>query len=74
MVELSDDVSLVELDVKPEWVGKSLIDINLRKKYAVNVVAISRGASVSVNIDPTQPLEEGMKLIVIADTAKLAKL
>ena len=74
MVELTADISLVELDVKEEWIGKTLIDLNLRKKYGINVVAMNKNNTVVINIDPTHPLEEGTKLIVIADTSKLAKL
>ena len=32
MISLSRDVSMVELDVKDEWVGKNLIELDLRKK------------------------------------------
>ena len=74
MMELSSDVSIVELDVKNDWVGKSLIELNVRKKYGINIVAIRNDDGVQVNIDPEAPLESNMKLIVIANTAKLAKL
>ena len=74
MIELSRDVSMIELDVKPEWVGKNLLELRLRKKYAINIVAIRQGNHVSINIDPEMPLESAMKLIVIAHRAKLGKL
>lgn len=74
MIELSDEVSMVELDIKDEWVGKSLIDLSLRKKYSINVVAIRNNDNISTTIDPAQPLLKGMQLIVIADTIKLQKL
>ena len=74
MVSLARNVSMIELDMKAEWAGKNLIQLNLRKKYSVNVVAIRRGDSVSVDIDPHAPLEAQDKLIVIANTAKLSKL
>lgn len=74
MISLSKDVSMVEIDVKDEWIGKNLIELNLRKKYGMNIVAIKRGESVSVNINPEQILENGNTLIVIANTAQLAKL
>ena len=74
MVSLARNVSMIELDMKAEWAGKNLIQLNLRKKYSVNVVAIRRGDSVSVDIDPNAPLEAQDKLIVIANTAKLSKL
>jgi len=74
IVELSKDVSMVELDMKPQWAGKSLIELNLRKKYAINVVAILKGDEVITSIDPEMPLENNMKLIVIAEVNKLDKL
>lgn len=74
MIEFSDDVSMVDIDVKEEWSGKSLIELDLRKKYSINVVAIKHGEKVITAIDPSMPLKKGMSLIVIADTAKLRKL
>ncbi len=73
MMELSSDVSIVELEVKNEWIGKTLIELNVRKKHGINVVAIRKGLNVQVNIDPEAPLESDMKLVVIANTAKLIK-
>lgn len=74
VMELSGEVSLIEIPAKAEWEGKSLIELNLRKKHGVNVVALKRGESIDVTIDPNQPLAEGDCLVVIAETAKLHKL
>ncbi|MBQ3012230.1 MAG: TrkA family potassium uptake protein [Clostridia bacterium] len=74
MISLSDEVSMVEIDVKEDWIGKNLIELNLRKKYGVNVVALKKGDHVSVSVNPEQLLDAETSLIVIANTAKLAKL
>jgi len=74
MLSLSKDVSVVEIDVKDEWCGKNLIELNLRKKYGFNIVAIKRGERVDVNITPELVLDAEATLIVIANTAKLGKL
>ena len=74
IMELSDQVSMVELEVRDEWVGKTLLELNLRRKYTINVVAICEDQEVRVNIDPEQPLDKSMRLIVIANTSDLAKL
>ena len=74
IMDLSDDISMVELEVKKEWVGKNLLELNLRHLYTINVVAICQGEAVQVNIDPKKPLEKNMKLIVIANTSGLNKL
>lgn len=74
IIELSKDVSMIELDVRSEWVGKNLLELNLRRKYSINVVAIVQDNNVCINIDPEQPLDKSMKLIVIANPSKLSKL
>ena len=74
MVSLAKNVSMIELDVMPEWRGKNLIELNLRKKYSINVVALRRGDMGSVDIDPHEPLSDRVKLIVIANAEKLSKL
>ena len=74
MISLSKNVSMVEIDVKNEWIGKNLIELNLRKKYGFNIVAIKKGEDVNVNIRPEQALGGDMKLIVIANTTDLGKL
>ena len=36
MISLSKDVSIVEIDVKKEWLGKNLVELNLRKKQKLD--------------------------------------
>ena len=74
VIELSKEVSMVEMEVRPEWVGKTLIELNLRRKYGLNVVAARRGGDISVSLDPEKPLTKEQRLIVIGSTEKLSKL
>ena len=74
LLELSRDVSMVEVSVQPEWVGKSLLELNLRRKYGINIVAIREGGTVSVSIDPEKPLSKEARLLVIGNTARMGKL
>ena len=73
IIDLSGDVSMIELEVRPEWQGKTLQELDLRRKLSINVVAIREGDAVRIDIDPTRPLTAQMQLIVIAHTAKLGK-
>ena len=74
IIELSRDVSMLELEVRPEWVGKTLTELSLRKKYSINVVAVVKNSQISIDVDPEKPLEAGMKLIVIANVEKIKRL
>ncbi len=74
IIELSKNVSMIELDVKKEWIGKNLLELNLRKKYSINVIAIRQNDDVRIDVDPSELLTADMKLIVVANTNKLNKL
>ncbi len=74
ILDLSDDASMIELEIRPEWVNKNLKELNLRKRYSINIVAVIEDEKVHVNIDPEKPLQKEMSLIVIADRSALAKL
>ena len=73
-IELSKEVSMIEMDVKTEWIGKTLIELNLRKKYGINVVAARKGNIFLTTIEPTLSLEKDMQLIVIAEISKIQKI
>ena len=74
IIELSQNVSMVEIDVKKEWISKTLIELNLRKKHSINVIAIKENNKIDINVDPTLPLHPEMKLIVVGNKTKLLKL
>lgn len=74
LVDLGEDISVFHFDVRAEWVGKTLIELNLRQKYGINVVALGLDGNVTAEIDPNLPLQQGMQLIIIADPAKLKKI
>jgi len=39
-IELSQDFSIFEIPIMPEWTGKTIVDIDVRKKYNLNILAI----------------------------------
>lgn len=74
IADISDDISIIELNVKAEWIGKSLRELELRKKHSVNVIALNKNKNVEIVIHPDTIIEENMKMIVIADKKEIDKL
>lgn len=70
-IELSPKYSLVEMDIPAAWCGKTLIELQVREKFGLNVIGIKDGGSVSVNLDPKVPLRSGTVLIVVGDNRDL---
>ncbi len=75
-IEISQRVRMVEVEIKPEWVGKTLRELKLRNKYQVNVIALkeSMDSDVMMNIDPDMKLKEGMSLWLVVDKNNVERL
>jgi len=71
IAEISDSVSIFELDVKPEWCGKTLAELNLRKNHGINVIALLKDGNAEMIISPDTVLDGSIKLIVVADKKKM---
>lgn len=68
-LELSDEHSIVELVANEKLSGNSLIDLDIRAKYGINIVAIKRDRDIIVSPQAEEEIQEGDILIVIgADT------
>ena len=74
LIDLSEDISVIEIPVREKWVGKTLIELDLRKKYAINIIAIRNGEDILVNIDPNVQLSKEMQLVVIINKTDINKL
>lgn len=51
-IEFSNDYSIVEVKVPHSWVGKSIIDLEIRKRYGVTIIAINTTGSLNMDISP----------------------
>ena len=71
---LTDDVSINELRLPYSWAGKSLVQLGIRTRYGVSVIAIKRGEKLIVAIDPNSALEQGDVLVLLGSNHELEKL
>lgn len=72
-IELSPDYSMVEAPVPEHWVGKGLMELDVRRKFGINVVGIIRGKNVSVNMLPEEKFEAGDMMIIVGENKILNK-
>lgn len=72
--DISATSSLIEMYPRKDWVGKSLRELELRKKYKVNVVAVMQGDDFNITMDPDAPLKQEEKLLITIKKKDLAKL
>lgn len=72
--ELSREFSMAEFPVPGEWVGKSLQELQLRESHDINIIAIKKGETVEINLDPEKPMEADWHLMAIGKNEVLEKL
>ncbi|GEN83977.1 ktr system potassium uptake protein C [Sporosarcina luteola] len=64
-LELSDEYSIVEIRANEKIAGSTLIDLDIRAKYGVNIVAIKRQTQILVSPQAIEEIELNDILIVI---------
>jgi len=62
---LAADSSLVEVHLPPEFVGKTLAELEIRKRYQVLVVAIKRGDGLLLATGGDERLQPGDVLVLV---------
>ena len=73
-IELAPDYSIMEVVALPEWLGKTLKEINMRSSYGINVMAIKQGLDINIAVGPDDQIKEGDVLVVIGHNDDLKKI
>ena len=72
-IEIGDEHAIFEVSVPKDWIGKTIGEIDIRKKYGINILGIKDGKKLNVNVIPSQILSLELSLLVIGDYKKLKK-
>lgn len=73
-IEMENNITILSIHVPVDWVGKSLIDIDVRKKYNITVVAIKRAGEMLVNPRPDMQMEAQDMLVILGDTESVKRV
>ncbi|PKP56600.1 potassium uptake system protein, partial [Candidatus Atribacteria bacterium HGW-Atribacteria-1] len=73
-IELEPDYNVIEIEALPEFVDKTLSELDLRNKYGMNVLAIKRNDSFNISPGAKDVIKKGDFLIVIGETKKITEL
>ncbi len=76
MLDIDDEFSLVEIEAPVSWVGKSLKDLDARRRYGINVLGIRQpqNKKLSLNPDADYIIDACDHLVVIADSETFSNL
>lgn len=70
-IELSDDYGIVDVPAPEKWFDKTLIQLNVRAKLGVNILAVKRENGITVSPAADFAIQKGDILVILGDTAAL---
>ncbi|MDD2647487.1 MAG: TrkA family potassium uptake protein [Eubacteriales bacterium] len=71
LMMLNNEYALMEVNLPAAWEGKSIIDVDVRKKFALSILAIRRGSDYIVAPQPAQVMRAGDTLLVFGRDADI---
>ena len=72
-IELDEADSIFEVAVPKGWIGKSVGEIDIRKKYNINIIGVKQNGKTNVAVTPDTLLFENKTLLVIGEDKALQK-
>ena len=73
-INLDPEYSIMEIVTPTNWVGKTIIELNLRAKYDITVLAVKTTSGLKVMPSPNYKMQEKNILIIIGNTDKIGDI
>ncbi len=72
-IELDDEHSIIEVTVPEHWVGKTVGEINIRRKYNINIMALKEHGKLDASITADTAFTADQTLLVLGRYKDLQK-
>ena len=72
-IELDADYSIYELAIPKEWCGKTILELDIRKKFNINILGIREYGKLNMNITPSTVLNSRKSMLVLGNEKIIEK-
>ena len=72
-IKLDGSHAIFEVTVPEGWIGRTIGNIDIRKKYGISILAIKQDGKMSLIITPDTQLESTMTMLVLGDQKAIQK-
>lgn len=73
-IEMNNNITVVTIHIPEEWIGKTLMDLDVRRKYHITVVAIRRQKENFINPRPDMAMRAGDMLVILGDNSSVKEI
>lgn len=72
-IELDETHSIFEVAIPKAWIGKTVVELDIRKKHNINIIGMKQNGKTNATVTPDTLLSEGKTLLVIGEDKALQK-
>lgn len=72
-IELDEEHAIFEISVPNGWVGKTIGQLDIRKKYDINIMALKHNGVMNLRISPDTYLPKDDTMLVLGDVKSIQK-
>lgn len=72
-IELDQDYSIIELTVPDEWDGKSIVQLDIRRKYGINILGVRENGNLNMNVAHDTILDREESILVLGQQKAVQK-
>ena len=72
-IELDEEHAIFEISIPEEWLGKTIGQLDIRKKYDINIMALKTNDIMNLKISSDTQLLKGSTMLVLGETKHIQK-
>ncbi len=72
-ISLDDNHAIYEVTVPGDWVGKTIGQIDIRKRYGINILAVKDNGKMNLSVTPETMLNENRTMLVLGERRAIQK-
>ncbi len=72
-IKLDDDHAIFEVSVPAEWTGKSIGQIDIRKRYGISIMAVKKNGTMDLSVTPETVLSFSNTMLILGERKAIRK-
>ena len=72
-IELDDEYAFFEVETPSDWSGKSILELDIRKKHGINILGVRTNGKLNMNITPNTVFGHGTSVLVLGQEKAVHK-
>lgn len=72
-IEVDEAHAIFEVEVPEGWIGKTVGELDIRRKYSINIMAIKENGKINMAVSPDTVLTDNITLLVLGAYKELQK-